>query len=95
MSKTITITFYSPKELWEKFWNRFYWPRRKQCAEWCEWGEYVMKQEIISDVLCHDEGLDIDTSVRLELAMKEKIEQVFEQMKTLIETPYSVGIKKK
>lgn len=87
MSKTINITLYSPEELWKKFWNRFYWPRRKQCAEWCEWGECVMKQEIISDVLCREEGLDLDTAVRLELAMKEKIEQVFEQMKTLIATP--------
>ena len=25
MSKEITITLYSPKELWEKFWDRFFW----------------------------------------------------------------------
>ena len=24
MSKKITITLYSPKELWEKFWDRFF-----------------------------------------------------------------------
>lgn len=87
MSKTITITFYSPKELWEKFWNRFYWPRRKQCAEWCAWGKESMKHEIISNVLCNDEGLDIDTSIRLELAIKDKIEKVFKQMENLIVTP--------
>lgn len=30
----LEFTLYNPKELWTKFWNRFYWPRRKQCAEW-------------------------------------------------------------
>ncbi len=51
MSKKITITFYNPKELWEMFWDRFFWPRRKQCAEWCEFGRYQMEEEIMSEVL--------------------------------------------
>lgn len=87
MAKEITIKFYNPKELWEKFWNRFYWPRRNKCAEWCEWGEFVMKEEIINNVLCHEERLDIDTAVRLELAIKDKIENVFKQMEMLIKKP--------
>lgn len=87
MAKEITIKFYNPKELWEKFWNRFYWPRRNKCAEWCEWGEVVMKEEIINNVLCHEERLDMDTAVRLELAIKDKIENVFKQMEMLIKKP--------
>lgn len=87
MSKKITINLYNPKELWEMFWNRFFWPRRKECARWCDWGIFVMKQEI-SDVLYQEEGLDKDTAIRLELAVKEKIEQVFKQMETLIALPY-------
>lgn len=87
MAKEITIKFYNPKELWRMFWDRFYWPRRNKCAEWCEWGEAVMKDEIINSVLCKEEGLDMDTAVRLELAIKDKIENVFKQMKMLIMKP--------
>ena len=35
--KKITITFYSPKELWRMFWNRFFWLRRKVCAAWMDY----------------------------------------------------------
>ena len=81
MSKEITITLYSPKELWEKFWNRFFWPRRKQCAEWCEYGRYCMEEEILSEVL------DTGDMIRLEMAIKDRIKTVFERMKKLMETP--------
>ncbi len=37
MAKTIKITFYSPKALWRMFWNWAFWPRRKKCAEWCDY----------------------------------------------------------
>lgn len=87
MSKTITITLYSPKEIWEKFWDRFFWPRRKKCAEWCEWGKITLNQELFGDVLCNEEGLDLDTATRIELAMKEKIKQVFKRMESLMSTP--------
>jgi len=46
MAKTIKITFYSPKELWRVFWNRVFWPRRKKCAEWCDFFEGVAESEI-------------------------------------------------
>lgn len=88
MSKEITITLYSPKELWEKFWNRFFWPRRKQCAEWCEYGRYCMEEEILSEVLDKvDKVLDTGDMIQLELALKNKIETVFKRMETLMKTP--------
>ncbi len=88
MSKEITITLYSPKELWEKFWNRFFWPRRKQCAEWCEYGRYCMEEEIMSEVLDKvDKVLDTDDMIRLEMAIKDRIITVFERIKRLMETP--------
>ena len=88
MSKEITITLYSPKELWEKFWNRFFWPRRKQCAEWCEYGRYCMEEEIMSEVLDKvDKVLDTDDMIQLELALKDNIETVFKRMETLMKTP--------
>lgn len=88
MSKTITITLYSPKEIWEKFWDRFFWPRRKQCAEWCEFGRYYMEEEIMSEVLDRvDKVLDTDDMIRLKMAIKDNIEQVFKRMETLMVTP--------
>lgn len=88
MSKKITITLYSPKELWEKFWDRFFWPRRKQCAEWCEYSRYCMEDEILSEVLGKvDKVLDTDDMIRLEMAIKDSIKTVFERMKRLMETP--------
>ena len=48
MSKRISfsITLYSPKELWNKFWNRVFWPRRKQCAEWCDFAAGCIENDI-------------------------------------------------
>lgn len=44
------ITLYSPKELWAMFWNRFFYPRRKQCAEWCEYYASLMDSKMIEIV---------------------------------------------
>ena len=90
MSKkiTITFTFYNQKELWKKFWDRFFWPRRKQCAEWCEYGRYCMEDEILSEVLGKvNKVLDTGDMIRLEMAIKDGIKTVFEKMKILMETP--------
>lgn len=88
MSKKITITIYSPKELWEKFWDRFFWPRRVKCAEWCEFGRYEIERVVVSEVLDKvDKVLDTDDMIQLELALKNKIETVFKRMETLMKTP--------
>ena len=88
MSKKITITLYNPKELWKMFWNRFFWPRRKQCAEWCVYGRYCMEEEIMSEVLDKvDKVLDTDDMIRLEMAIKDRIKTVFEKIRILMETP--------
>lgn len=51
--KTIKIEFklYSPKELWIMFWNRFFWPRRKQCAEWMDLMEYRLNNALVEEVI--------------------------------------------
>lgn len=88
---TITFTFYSPKELWVKFWNRFYWPRRKQCAEWMDYGQVNLEHAIIHNILCKTKelGINIDRNelVKLELAIKTKISQVFDDLKKIITAP--------
>lgn len=91
IKKSFTITFYSPKELWVKFWNRFFWPRRKQCAEWLEYGQSEIEYAIIHEVLCNTEelGIDIDFDElkKLELAIKPKITEVFDKLRKVITIP--------
>ena len=55
----IKINLYSPKELWVKFWNRFFWPRRKECAEWIDLLEVKLEYAIIHDIIfdAFDKGL--------------------------------------
>lgn len=85
--KTIKINLYSPKELWRKFWNRVFWPRRKACAQWIEIGEVWMEHAIISEVLCKAEYLDLDVSSKLELEIKSKMHEVFQKLEMAIKTP--------
>ena len=89
--KKITLTFYSPKELWRKFWNRVFWPRRKECAEWMEYGQSLIEKAIISDVICKTDELGIsigfDEAEKLELAIRPKIAEAFDKIKELISEP--------
>lgn len=93
MSKNIeiNITLYSPKEIWEKFWNRFYWPRRKLCSEWMDAGEYWMHHEIITDLICNLEdygiSLDLDQTVKLEKEVNNRIKDTFDRLRKLIMKP--------
>lgn len=85
------ITFYNPKELWVKFWNRFFWPRRKLCAEWMDYGQSLMEHAIISDVICKTDELGIsigfEEAEKLELAIRHKITETFDKIKEIIIIP--------
>jgi hypothetical protein len=91
MAKKITITLYSPKELWVKFWNRFFWPRRKKCAEWLDFGQCEVEYGIINDVLCKADELGITINdeelEKLELAIKPKITEAFDKLRIVITEP--------
>lgn len=93
MSKKIeiNITLYSPKELWERFWNRFYWPRRKSCAEWVDFAENYVDGQIGVDIFCHleDHGIHMesDEATKLELLIKEKLTEGFNVLRQLIIQP--------
>lgn len=68
MAKTIKITFYNPKELWRMFWNWVFWPRRKKCAEWCDYYHSNLVCQL-SDILGKYEGRgDISSCASLDLA---------------------------
>lgn len=91
MAKKITIYLYSPHELWVKFWNRFFWPRRKQCAEWLDFGQCEVEYGIINDVLCKADELGITINYeelkKLELAIKPKITEAFDKLRKVITEP--------
>lgn len=44
--KKIVITLYTPKELWIKFWNLVFWPRRKECAEWIDFVKGTIESDL-------------------------------------------------
>lgn len=53
MAKTIKITLYNPKELWVMFWNWAFWPRRKECAVWCEYYDTLLMEKVVK-ILQHE-----------------------------------------
>lgn len=88
--KSFTITFYSPKELWVKFWNRFFWPRRKQCAEWMDLVEYKLEKAVITDIIInhYNKGLLGESMAeQLELETKQAIHVVCENVKLVMCKP--------
>lgn len=87
---TISISFYSPKELWVKFWNRVFWPRRKECAEWIEILEAKLEYAIIHDIIIdnYNKGLLGDSMAEsLELAIRQAINETCDAIKKVISKP--------
>ena len=70
MAKTIKITFYNPKELWFMFWNWAFWPRRKKCAEWCNYYHQNLLCSISDIFYEYEKSNSIKTDVALDLADK-------------------------
>lgn len=86
----INIYIYSPKELWVKFWNRFFWPRRKQCAEWMDFVQARLEDAIITDILIdyYNTGqLGDSMTEQLELAIRSAIRKACEEGKQVICKP--------
>lgn len=88
--KTIKINLYSPKELWVKFWNRFFWPRRKECAEWIDLLEVKLGYAIINKIIidAFEKGLlGGSMAESLELDIKKAINETCENVKKIIIKP--------
>lgn len=91
MAKTIKITLYTPKELWTKFCNWVFWPRRKRCSEWLDLLEVNLKNEIISKMLIdkYNAGVIGDTLVDdLDVEIKSIIEKEIDKMKKVMSKPF-------
>ena len=88
--KTIKFNLYSPKELWVKFWNRFFWPRRRACSEWIDLAEVKLEHAIIHDIIIdyYDKGMLGDSMAEsLELAIKTAIKEACEDVRKVICKP--------
>ncbi len=91
MAKEIKITLYTPKELWAKFCNWVFWPRRKQCADWLELLRVNLEHEIILKMLMdkYNAGLISDTLVDdLDVEIKAIIKREINEMKEVMSKPY-------
>ena len=89
MAKTITITLYSPKELCNKFCNWVFWPRRKECAQWCDYYDGVLDSMIV-EILQNevDDGAISDkVAERLEVLLKRANDTVAKQTEELMCKP--------
>lgn len=91
MAKTIKITLYNPKELWRMFWNKFFWPRRKVCAEWVDFMQVRLEHAIITDLLIgkyYDGGILGESATEsLELDIRKVIEEKCDELKKVIAKP--------
>lgn len=88
--KTIKINIYSPKELWVKFWNRVFWPRRKQCAEWMDFVQARLEHAIITEIIIdyYSKGLLGESMTeQLELATQEAIRKACEEGRQIMSKP--------
>ena len=90
MAKTIKITFYNPKELWTKFCNWVFWPRRKQCAEWCDYYDGVLTSKVF-DILSESNSkgeISDETAEKLEIAIKQASAEVSKTTAELMSKPF-------
>ena len=88
--KEIKIILYSPKELWVKFCNWVFWPRRKKCTEWCDYYDGVLDSQIV-DILMdeYNKGaISDEVEERLELALKHANYEVSKLTAELMSKPY-------
>ena len=89
MAKTIKITFYSPKELWLMFWNWAFWPRRKECAKWCEYYDALLIEKVVKILQheCEFKQLSDREADILEIAIKRASEEVAEITAKMMSEP--------
>lgn len=91
MAKRVHITLYTPKELWKMFWLKFFWPRRKECAEWIEFFEGNLEYRLVNDILinkfCNNGRISDEVAEELELDIKKAIAECSQKTQSLIVTP--------
>lgn len=90
MAKTITLTFYNPKELWIKFCNWVFWPRHKKCVDWCDYYDGVLCAKIVEILQEANENSEISdyAAEKLEVKLKAASESVSKMTAKLMSESY-------
>ena len=74
------------------FWTKFFWPRRKACAEWVDITQILLERDTISDIIVgkyYNQGLIKEKVVEdLEIDVRKAIEECWKKTKKVIVTPY-------
>ena len=73
------------------FWDKFFWPRRKACAEWVDFLQVRLEHSIITDLLIgkyyNDGVLNDATCESLEIDIRKAIEEKCDELKKVIVVP--------
>lgn len=89
MAKTIKITIYNPKELWIKFCNWVFWPRRKKCAEWIDFTKGTLESDL-ADVFINNKHMIVqeyyDSNDLYERCL-DAINKRLDKVKAIMEKP--------
>ncbi len=90
MAKEIKITLYTPKELWAKFCNWVFWPRRKKCSVWCYHYYGCLHREVV-DILqkaCDEKKISDEVAEELELAIDNISMNIADSTAKLMSEPF-------
>ena len=71
------------------FWIRFFWPRRKECAKWCDYYDGVLCSKVVR-ILQDENGkgtISDETAERLELSIRSASSDVAEQTAKYMSMP--------
>ena len=87
--KKITINLYTPKELWQMFWNWAFWPRRKNCAEWIDFAKGTIESDL-ADVFIDNKHMIVkeyyDSNNLYERCL-DAINKRLDEVKSIMEKP--------
>lgn len=84
--KTVTITFWTPSELWERlkdrFWDKFCYPRREKIVELVRNHDWDIQGRVVELAWeCHEKGFDpSEFCKRLDSLISKETETVTEEI---------------
>ena len=90
MTNTIKITIYNPKELWRMFCNWVFWPRRKKCAEYCDYYDVELMREVV-DILQGETTnafISDEAAERIEIAIRKASSEVAADTAKIMSKPF-------
>lgn len=71
------------------FWNWAFWPRRKECAKWCDYYDCVLGDKVVEilEAECKCGFISNDATERLEIAIKSASREVSKATAKMMSKP--------